>query len=148
MHPVCRAVGGFILWSFFLVFLSQEAEKNDMATNAGLVAVLCIFCIIFALVLVVFAAKFIQSPRSNFERLKDDVPMVSWRFKKPDVWTHCSLQTTFKSKIFPLCEVSKNKREIHRNLKITPAVPQHGHCKHIQIEKETAGGIYNMYKNI
>lgn len=77
MDPVCRAVSGLILWSFFLVFLSQGAEKSDMATNAGLVAVLCIFCIIFVLVLVVFAVKFTQSPRSSFDRLEDDVPMVS-----------------------------------------------------------------------
>lgn len=65
------------MWSFFLVFLSQEAEKNDTATNAGLVAVLCIFCIIFTLVLVVSAVKFIRPARPNFERLEDDVPMVS-----------------------------------------------------------------------
>lgn len=50
----------------------------------------------------------------------------------------CSYQTTFISKIFPPCEVSK-KREI--NVKITFAAPQHGLCKHIQIEKETAGGM-------
>ncbi|XP_061594570.1 protein CIST1-like [Cololabis saira] len=54
--------------------LSPDRGKDDLATNPGLVAVICIFCIILVLVLVVLTVKCIRLPRSNFERL-DDVPM-------------------------------------------------------------------------
>lgn len=48
--------------------------KGDLTQNPGLVAILCIFCIVFALVLVVIIVKCVRSPRPNFERL-EDVPM-------------------------------------------------------------------------
>ncbi|KAM9383917.1 putative LOC729966 homolog isoform 1-T1 [Pholidichthys leucotaenia] len=48
--------------------------KGALASNPGLVAVICIFCIIFVLAVVVAIVKCVQSPRSNFERL-EDVPM-------------------------------------------------------------------------
>lgn len=63
-----------------VAFLSLEAEKVDLSASPGLVAVLCIFCIVFVLLVVVFTLKFIQSPRPDFQRL-DDVPMVSDREK-------------------------------------------------------------------
>lgn len=56
--------------------LPHEWKKGDLVANPGLVAVLCIFCVVLFLVLVVAVVKCAQSPRSNFERL-DDVPMVS-----------------------------------------------------------------------
>lgn len=48
--------------------------KSDLAENPGLVAVLCIFCIVLALALVVATVKCVRSPRASFERL-EDVPM-------------------------------------------------------------------------
>ncbi|XP_023255401.1 mucin-7-like [Seriola lalandi dorsalis] len=54
--------------------LSHDQGKGDLATNPGLVAIICIFCIILGLVLVVASVKCVRSSRSNFERL-DDVPM-------------------------------------------------------------------------
>lgn len=54
--------------------LSQDWGKDAFAGNPGLVAIICIFFIIFALVLVVVTVKCIGSPRANFERL-EDVPM-------------------------------------------------------------------------
>ncbi|KAM9849359.1 putative LOC729966 homolog [Aulostomus maculatus] len=54
--------------------LTHDFKKGDLVGNPGLVAVLCIFCIILFLVLVVATVKCIHSPKSNFERL-DDVPM-------------------------------------------------------------------------
>ncbi|KAK5869708.1 hypothetical protein PBY51_024406 [Eleginops maclovinus] len=54
--------------------LSPEWTNGDLEKNPGLVAILCIFCIVFILLLIVATVKCIQSPRSNFERL-EDVPM-------------------------------------------------------------------------
>uniref|UniRef100_A0A3Q3DVM0 Uncharacterized LOC109518978 n=1 Tax=Hippocampus comes TaxID=109280 RepID=A0A3Q3DVM0_HIPCM len=54
----------------------QDFGKEDLRTNPGLVAIITIFCIILALVLIVATVKCIRSPRSDFERL-EDVPMVS-----------------------------------------------------------------------
>ncbi|XP_078801994.1 putative LOC729966 homolog isoform X2 [Oryzias latipes] len=48
--------------------------KGDLGANPGLIAIICIFCIILGMTLVVLAVKCIQSPRSNFERL-EDVPL-------------------------------------------------------------------------
>nr|XP_046246891.1 integumentary mucin C.1-like [Scatophagus argus] len=62
--------------------LSHDWNKDDLAANPGLVAILCIFGIICVLVLVVVVVKCIQSPRSNFERL-DDVPMEKVSEKSP-----------------------------------------------------------------
>ncbi|XP_019730730.1 putative LOC729966 homolog [Hippocampus comes] len=52
----------------------QDFGKEDLRTNPGLVAIITIFCIILALVLIVATVKCIRSPRSDFERL-EDVPM-------------------------------------------------------------------------
>ncbi|XP_037324531.1 uncharacterized protein LOC119216169 isoform X2 [Pungitius pungitius] len=54
--------------------LPQEWEKGDLNENPGLVAVLCIFCIVFVLVLVVTTVRCIGSSSNNFKRL-EDVPM-------------------------------------------------------------------------
>ncbi|XP_017268876.1 mucin-22-like [Kryptolebias marmoratus] len=54
--------------------LSANSGKNDLMRNPGLVAIICIFSIILALMIVVVTVKCIQSPKSNFERL-EDVPM-------------------------------------------------------------------------
>lgn len=62
--------------------LSPEWSQGDLAANPGLVAILCIFCIVLALVLVVATVKCIRSPRSNFERL-DDVPMSKVNEESP-----------------------------------------------------------------
>ncbi|XP_060796544.1 uncharacterized protein LOC132898893 isoform X1 [Neoarius graeffei] len=49
--------------------------QDSLARNPGLVAILCIFCIVLALVIVVAIAKLISCRKtSQFERL-DDVPM-------------------------------------------------------------------------
>ncbi|KAG7514414.1 hypothetical protein JOB18_032966 [Solea senegalensis] len=48
--------------------------NDSFVTNPGLVAILCIFCIILVLTVVVFIMKCFKSPRSNFERL-DGVPL-------------------------------------------------------------------------
>ncbi|XP_060889943.1 threonine-rich protein-like [Labrus mixtus] len=52
----------------------EEWSKDDLAANPGLVAILCIFCIVFVLGLVVATVKCIELPRSNFERL-ENVPL-------------------------------------------------------------------------
>nr|XP_020511115.1 threonine-rich protein-like [Labrus bergylta] len=52
----------------------DEWTKEDLAANPGLVAVLCIFCIVFVLGLVVATMKCIELPRSKFERL-ENVPL-------------------------------------------------------------------------
>ncbi|XP_062280261.1 protein CIST1-like [Scomber scombrus] len=62
--------------------LPIEWKKGDLAANPGLVAVLCIFCIVLFLVLVVAVVKCAQSPRSNFERL-EDVPMGKMNEESP-----------------------------------------------------------------
>ncbi|XP_070410320.1 uncharacterized homolog isoform X2 [Nothobranchius furzeri] len=54
--------------------LSSNWRKDDFATNPGLVAVMCLFCIVLALSLVVIMVKCFHSPRSNFEKL-EDMPM-------------------------------------------------------------------------
>ncbi|XP_068176122.1 protein CIST1-like isoform X2 [Antennarius striatus] len=62
--------------------LSHNWTKDDWEANPGLVVVICIFCIIAALVLVIVILKCIQSPHSNFERL-EDVPMGNVNEKSP-----------------------------------------------------------------
>ncbi|XP_034035980.1 mpv17-like protein 2 [Thalassophryne amazonica] len=52
----------------------KDFDQSDLTSNPGLMAVLCIFCIVVGLLLVVVTIKCIRSPRSNFERL-NDVPM-------------------------------------------------------------------------
>ncbi|XP_066504455.1 protein CIST1-like [Hoplias malabaricus] len=55
--------------------VSQASGGNSLARNPGLVAILCIFFIVLALVLVVVIIKFITTFRKpRFERL-DDLPM-------------------------------------------------------------------------
>ncbi|XP_034439688.1 uncharacterized protein PB18E9.04c-like [Hippoglossus hippoglossus] len=53
--------------------LSHEKE-DGFASNPGLVAIICIFCIVLVLALVVAAVKCSSRSRNNFERL-EDVPM-------------------------------------------------------------------------
>ncbi|XP_032429168.1 putative LOC729966 homolog isoform X2 [Xiphophorus hellerii] len=54
--------------------LSGNKENYNLAENPGLVAVICIFTIVFGLLLVVMMVKCVKSSRSDFERL-EDVPM-------------------------------------------------------------------------
>ncbi|XP_072245333.1 uncharacterized homolog [Leuresthes tenuis] len=54
--------------------LSTNWGNSDLAANPGLVAIICIFSIVLALVLFVLIVKCTKSPRSNFERL-EDMPM-------------------------------------------------------------------------
>ncbi|KAM4548316.1 putative LOC729966 homolog [Odontesthes bonariensis] len=54
--------------------LSTKWGNSGLAANPGLVAIICIFSIILALVLFVLIVKCAKSPRSNFERL-EDMPM-------------------------------------------------------------------------
>ncbi|XP_008404828.1 putative LOC729966 homolog isoform X2 [Poecilia reticulata] len=54
--------------------ISGNKENYNLAENPGLVAVICIFTIVFGLLLVVMTVKCVRSSRSNFERL-EDVPM-------------------------------------------------------------------------
>ncbi|XP_014883733.1 putative LOC729966 homolog isoform X1 [Poecilia latipinna] len=54
--------------------LSGNKENYNLAENPGLVAVICIFTIVFGLLLVVMMVKCVRSSRSDFERL-EDVPM-------------------------------------------------------------------------
>ncbi|AWP10755.1 putative A-agglutinin anchorage subunit-like [Scophthalmus maximus] len=54
--------------------LTLGSGNGSLASNPGLVAIICIFCIILVLVLVVATVKCISTSRSNFERL-EDVPM-------------------------------------------------------------------------
>ncbi|CAJ1060875.1 endochitinase A-like [Xyrichtys novacula] len=61
---------------------SGEWNKGDLAANPGLVVILCLFCIIFALALVVTVIKCLQSPRSDFERL-EDVPLSKVNEESP-----------------------------------------------------------------
>ncbi|XP_014883734.1 putative LOC729966 homolog isoform X2 [Poecilia latipinna] len=53
---------------------SGNKENYNLAENPGLVAVICIFTIVFGLLLVVMMVKCVRSSRSDFERL-EDVPM-------------------------------------------------------------------------
>lgn len=60
-----------------LSFIAQgDREVQDVAVNPGLIAVLCIFGIVMAVVVVVVIVKAVRSRRPHFERL-DDVSMVS-----------------------------------------------------------------------
>ncbi|XP_077441044.1 putative LOC729966 homolog [Vanacampus margaritifer] len=54
--------------------LPQLFGEDDLRANPGLVAIITIFCIVLALLLIVATVKCIQSPSSDFERL-EDVPM-------------------------------------------------------------------------
>ncbi|XP_054912952.1 uncharacterized protein LOC129377187 [Poeciliopsis prolifica] len=54
--------------------LSGNKENYKLVESPGLVAVICIFTIVFGLLLVVITVKCVRSSRSNFERL-EDVPM-------------------------------------------------------------------------
>ncbi|PWA21179.1 hypothetical protein CCH79_00009377 [Gambusia affinis] len=49
-------------------------ENYNLVENPGLVTVICIFSIVFGLLLVVLIVKCVRSSRSDFERL-EDVPM-------------------------------------------------------------------------
>ncbi|XP_072516949.1 uncharacterized homolog isoform X2 [Salminus brasiliensis] len=62
---------------------TSASQGNSLARNPGLVAVLCIFFIVLALVLVVVIAKVITTCRKpKFERL-DDLPMSKMREDSP-----------------------------------------------------------------
>ncbi|XP_030584014.1 putative LOC729966 homolog isoform X2 [Archocentrus centrarchus] len=56
--------------------------KDDLASNPGLVAIICIFCVVLTLVLVVVVVKCIRSSSSKFERL-EDMPMGSVNEESP-----------------------------------------------------------------
>ncbi|XP_046906284.1 spore coat protein SP65-like [Hypomesus transpacificus] len=60
----------------------QANGKNDLSRNPGLVAVLCIFCIVLGLLVVVALTKVISSKRNKFERL-EDVPMGKMNEESP-----------------------------------------------------------------
>lgn len=60
----------------------QANGENDLSRNPGLVAVLCIFCIVLGLLAVVTIAKVISSRRNKFERL-EDVPMGKMNEESP-----------------------------------------------------------------
>ncbi|XP_043986394.1 cell wall integrity and stress response component 2-like [Gambusia affinis] len=53
---------------------SGNKENYNLVENPGLVTVICIFSIVFGLLLVVLIVKCVRSSRSDFERL-EDVPM-------------------------------------------------------------------------
>ncbi|XP_038157851.1 integumentary mucin A.1-like isoform X1 [Cyprinodon tularosa] len=51
--------------------LSDNKDNYNWAANPGLVAVICIFCMVFGLLLVVIMVKCVRSSRPSFERLED-----------------------------------------------------------------------------
>ncbi|KAI1891849.1 hypothetical protein AGOR_G00147970 [Albula goreensis] len=61
---------------------NTSSTVSDLARNPGLVAVLCIFFIVLALLLVVAIAKAISSRRPKFEKL-EDVPMNKMNEESP-----------------------------------------------------------------
>lgn len=60
---------------FVYEFIALENKGHDVAGNPGLIAVLCIFFITVAILLVIVIVKVVRARRPQFERL-DDVPMV------------------------------------------------------------------------
>lgn len=60
----------------FLPCIDQGGREQDGAVNAGLIAVLCIFSIVVAVIVVVVIMKAVRSRSPQFERL-DDLPLVS-----------------------------------------------------------------------